>query len=346
MAIITSVQYHHLSLCHASISQMRSHTNTNTHPMHSAWMPQCWYWPPHVYLNTSLNVFSTFVCTTLKSSNKIRMLCLPCAYRHSSTALLGYNYPAPSGGQTLITTTPRQPPALNLCRILGLFPTKVWRTPSWTPIFCTALHQSHIMMEDSLLIYRKPIAGSESYARLIVVPKQLRNIVFIAFHSNPVGGHLNTARIFHCIRVCCYWPNMYTYITNMCHSSPGCALSNPARRNSHDLINNFPIEALMMVLHINGYQAGKESGFEGSSHYLITCCGMCKFAVIEPISNANDTTYASAIMRIILCFGICHTVVLDKDSKFFCICHETLDLLQINCHILSRSNHNPMLVKQ
>ncbi len=42
----------------------------------------------------------------------------------------------------------------------------------------------------------------------------------------------------------------------------------------------------------------------------------------------------------------CHTVVLDKDSKFFCVCRESLDLLKINCLVLSGNNHNPMLVER
>jgi hypothetical protein len=211
--------------------------------------------------------------------------------------------------------------------------------------YCSALRQSHLVLEDDVLIYRKPIAGSESYACLLVVPLQLRNIIFIAFYSNPIGGHLNAARTFYCIHLCYYWPHMYTYITRMCHACPDCALSNPSCGKSCELIYNFPVALPMMVLHINGCQAGKESGFEGSLHYLIACCGMCTFAAMEPISNANATTYASAIMKIILCFGFCHTVVLNKDSKFFGICRKSLDLLQINCHVLSRSNHNPMLVK-
>jgi hypothetical protein len=102
----------------------------------------------------------------------------------------------------------------------------------------------------------------------------------------------------------------------------------------------------MMVLHVDGYQAGKESGFEGSTHYLIGCCGMCTFAAMEPISNANSTTYASAIMKMILCYGFCHTIVLDKDSNFFGVCCKALDLLKINCHVLSGGNHNPMLVER
>jgi hypothetical protein len=51
-------------------------------------------------------------------------------------------------------------------------------------------------------------------------------------------------------------------------------------------------------------------------------------------------------MKIILCFGFCHSCVLDKDSKFSGICREALDLLQINYHVLSGRNHNPMLVKR
>ena len=86
----------------------------------------------------------------------------------------------------------------------------------------------------------------------------------------------------------------------------------------------------MKVYHVDGYAAGKHSGFEGSDVYLIACCGMCTFAIMEPISNANSTTFASAIMKMQLRYGFCHTVVLDKDSKFLGVCREALDLLKIN----------------
>jgi hypothetical protein len=128
--------------------------------------------------------------------------------------------------------------------------------------FCTALHQSLLMMEDGFLIYCKPIAGSDSYACLVVVHTQLQNIVFIPFHSNPVGGHLNATRTFHCICLCFYWSNMYTYITKMCHSCLGWALSTPTRKKFHEMIYNFLIEALMMVLHIAGYQARRNWGLK------------------------------------------------------------------------------------
>ncbi len=66
---------------------------------------------------------------------------------------------------------------------------------------------------------------------------------------------------------------------------------------------------------------------------------------MEPVQHANSKSFASAIMKIQLHYGFCHTIVLDKDSKFYGVCREALDLLNINCHILSGDNHNPMMVE-
>jgi hypothetical protein len=111
-------------------------------------------------------------------------------------------------------------------------------------------------------------------------------------------------------------------------------------------VYNFPIKAPLRVLHVDTYSAGVHSGFESSTSYLISCCGMCSFEIMEPATSTKSSTFASAIMNMQLCFGFCHTVVLDKDSKFFSICRESLDLLKINCHVLSGDNCNPMLVKR
>ena len=102
----------------------------------------------------------------------------------------------------------------------------------------------------------------------------------------------------------------------------------------------------MLVLHVDVYQAGAVKGLEGSEVYLIACCGMCSFAAMEPVSNASAKTFASALMRIILRYGFCHTVILDKDSKFMSVFKESLDLLNINYHVLSGDNHNSMLVER
>ena len=107
----------------------------------------------------------------------------------------------------------------------------------------------------------------------------------------------------------------------------------------------FPNQCSVSVAHIDTYQAVKESGFEGSSHYLLACCRMCTFAAMEPVLTVYATMYASTIMKIMLRFDFCHTCVLDKDSRFYGVCRKALDLLKVNCHILSGGNHNPMIVK-
>jgi hypothetical protein len=139
---------------------------------------------------------------------------------------------------------------------------------------------------------------------------------------------------------------MYSYIKRMCSACPGCALANPTKGRSCELVYNFPIKAPFLVLHDDAYLAGAHSGFEGSDVYLVTCCSMCTFGAFEPVTSPNATTFALAIMKIQLRYGLCHTIVLNKDSKFYSVFHESLDLLQIDCHVLSGDNHNPMLVER
>ena len=159
------------------------------------------------------------------------------------------------------------------------------------------LRQSQISIEDGMLILKEPICGSASYTRLQLVPWELHNILFIAFHTNAIGGHLNA---YHRLRLCFYWPGMYGYIKHVCSVCLGCALSNPSRAKLSELVYNFSIEAPFLVIHFNAYVAGKHAGFKGSNAYLVGACRMCGFVCIEPVFNPSATTFASAIMRILL----------------------------------------------
>jgi hypothetical protein len=63
--------------------------------------------------------------------------------------------------------------------------------------YCAPLHHSLISVEDNMLILHKPISGTSSFTCLQLVPAELINIIFIGFHTNPVGGHLNAYRTLH-----------------------------------------------------------------------------------------------------------------------------------------------------
>jgi hypothetical protein len=102
---------------------------------------------------------------------------------------------------------------------------------------------------------------------------------------------------------------MYSYIKGMCLACPGCSLSNPTKSKSSKLVCNIPIKAPFMILHLDAYMARSHTGFERSEMYLVACCGMCTFSALEPVSGANATTFLSAIMKIKVCYGFCHTAL-------------------------------------
>ena len=189
------------------------------------------------------------------------------------------------------------------------------------------LRQSHTPIKDCMLILNELICGSTLYTCLQLVPQELHNIIFIAFHINTIGGHLNAYWMLQCLWVSFYWPGMFAYMKRMCSACPGCTLSNPHCSKSSELVYNFPIEAPFLVIHFDAYVASKHAGFEGSDVYIIGACRMCSFACMEPVTNLSSTMFASAIMRILLRYGFCHAVVLNKVSKFFGVCREALDRL-------------------
>jgi hypothetical protein len=81
---------------------------------------------------------------------------------------------------------------------------------------------------------------------------------------------------------------------------PGMPLSNPTSGKSSKLVYGFPMEAPFLVMNFDAYSAGKHSGLRGSEVYIIGCCGMCGFACMELVTNPLATTFASAIMKILL----------------------------------------------
>jgi hypothetical protein len=93
---------------------------------------------------------------------------------------------------------------------------------------------------------------------------------------------------------------MYSYVKRMCQACPGCALVNPTRGKSSELVYNFPIKAPFLVMFFGAYSASKHAGYKGSECYLIGCFGMCSFACIKPITKASATIFAVMIMRILL----------------------------------------------
>eukprot|EP00984_Skeletonema_dohrnii_P006306 scaffold2258_cov84-Skeletonema_dohrnii-CCMP3373.AAC.7 len=211
-------------------------------------------------------------------------------------------------------------------------------------IYRQPIRSSLITSEDGILHIHERLYQHESPAiKLRIVPAKLRNVIFTAFHGNPIGGHFNAARTFSRLRLRFFWPEMYKYCKHMCDACPGCRLGNLTSSRRRELIYSFPMDAPMLVLHIDGYQAGRIEGFDGSQYYLIVACGMTAFTICEPLSEANAKSFAKALMKILCQNGFCHTVVIDKDSKFCAGFAAMCELLNLHSHVASGGNHNPIL---
>ena len=157
-------------------------------------------------------------------------------------------------------------------------------------IYRQPARQGHFVIRDKILFMREIFQNDDRYIELKIVPESLQNIIFVAFHSNPIGGHLNAHRTYRRVRQRYFWPGMYQYLYKEDENScPGCSLSNITKNRSADLVYSFPIEAPMRLLFVDIYAAGAEFNFVGTKHYLIAACGMASFAIAEDTAEQSST---------------------------------------------------------
>ena len=110
-------------------------------------------------------------------------------------------------------------------------------------------------------------------------------------------------------------------------------------RQSADLVYRFPIDIPMQVLHIDNCKAGALKTHDGIQSYICVECDMTSFGALEGATTENAVTFSAALMKI-------HTIIVDKDSKFYSVFQQTADLLKLLVHTFSRDNHIPILVER
>ena len=193
-----------------------SHTSSLTRLTHSALTLQ--FPASHLLasLAISMSVAFIFGLRTASSLTHVSMPPRRLLHKHFSMVPLAFGSPLIKIGlmPTLLIRSCRR--SSRLFKTLDLFPTKHLRDPSSTPTIVRLCATPSSLSKIGILIYRETIVGSESYTRLQLIPSRFRNIIFVAFHANPIGAHLNPYCTFHHVRLCFYWPGMYAYITKMC----------------------------------------------------------------------------------------------------------------------------------
>ena len=149
------------------------------------------------------------------------------------------------------------------------------------------LRQSLLYEENDIIFIEDRIPSRNTTVSLKLVPESLKNIVFIAFYSNPIGGHLHLYQTLHRIRLRFYWPRMVPYIKHMIYKCPGCQMANATinRKNVH--LYSFPIDVPFRTVHVDIYTMGKTESFDGYKTLFILLDHMTSFAVVEPLSQTQ-----------------------------------------------------------
>ena len=164
-------------------------------------------------------------------------------------------------------------------------------------VYCGLIgHSQIVIMANDMLTLHEPLKSTNDSISLQLVPQSLRNIVFIAFPSNPIGGHFNAYHTFSRICLCFFWPKMYHYISNPVHKCATCPLSNATLQKSSELVYNFPATEPMSVMHIDRYHTGHLRTFDNVTCYIFGACNMTAFGLLEGITEPNSSTFATAIM--------------------------------------------------
>jgi hypothetical protein len=215
-------------------------------------------------------------------------------------------------------------------------------------IYRQPLRDNQIKLIDGLLFIQETIDISGNFIQLQIVPTRLRNIIFTAFHANPIGDHFDLYHTFHKIRLRFFWPHMYKYVKFMIQHCAGCNMTKSKLRKSSALLYSFPVDQPWLVVHADVYTIGTEQGFSGEKSFMNVFCGMCSFCMVEPLlsTDMKSSGFSKAIMIICLTLGLPHTIVIDKDSKFRKTFEETMNLIQINLHVASGGNHDPVLTER
>ena len=78
-------------------------------------------------------------------------------------------------------------------------------------IYRNSLRNGLIVEEHGSLFLKEVFPNDTKFVKLRIVPTSLRNMIYVAFHCNPIGGHLNAFRTYFRIRLRYFWPGIFQF---------------------------------------------------------------------------------------------------------------------------------------
>ena len=94
------------------------------------------------------------------------------------------------------------------------------------------------------------------------------------------------------------------------------------------------------------YKAGDIKAYHGESALFIIQDLLSIFTIIEELTELNSDVFIRVAMKVLLQHVLCHTFVVDADSKFRLIFEHVMLRLKINLHVASGGNYNAIIVER
>ncbi len=261
------------NLYHAVAGPMIWPTSYPTRPTHFAWMQQYLPSPPLAYLRLFMINAHKYAAATLRSRN---LICLPYQLpmsNCSSTGLLVLDYPLTRIGCKLIAMTPSYPQFFVLL--------KIWE-PSLSATWTKQILMQTIVKPCGCCIKLKTESWSTAGWLLDLSLMSIFslfqlffwNILFVAFHNNPIGGHLIVSCILHCICLQFYWPGMFSYIKKCACPARAVPLPTQPEANWRSFHIISPSKLHFWYYTSTGTKLARNQ--DSKAHPTILCCaGVC-----------------------------------------------------------------------
>ena len=135
-------------------------------------------------------------------------------------------------------------------------------------------------------------------------------------------------------------------MTDFIKSCATCLSATKADKPRSELLYSLPLQAPFYTIHADCYEPGKTESFDGVIALMVVLDHLTGFVAIEKLRVKNATSFAAAIYKVLLRYGMAQLLVTDADSKFKGEFKIVAEILKITHHPVARGNHDPVLVKK
>lgn len=182
-----------------------------------------------------------------------------------------------------------------------------------------------------------------------LVPTSLRQVVIIACHSSPFGGHSSLTRMHHRILSRYWWPGITRDIRNGVRGCTHCNLANAVSHENQLKLHTMACDQPFDAVFINLWSPGKVTDKHGNVKILTYIKGMTGFAMGKCMKPDEITTEGIANVCLSKFWetsvGLPCMIFINADPLFCDVFVKTFQILQIPIQAVSRENHKAVCNK-